>query len=172
MSFLAFALALPLLLVAFALLLSGFVYELVTRRRETRTRLVLGRCAMVVGGLVVVLLCGVTLVEWVSTRVHLGRIEQRALPIIDALRRFEAAEQRRPVSLDELVPGYLAEIPGTDWPDHPHFKYGGNESGTSGLYVEISELLSFDQFIYAPEKLPIETEGKTTRYDDWIYYDE
>lgn len=141
--------------------------------RATRTPLVLALSAvtsLALGGLMLVNLD--TLELWCD-RPYIARIQRNAKPIIEALGRFEQDEQRAPESLSELVPRYLASIPGTGWSEHPRFEYGGNNVSFGGLYVDVGRLLAWDQLVYAPDYVPDDyDEGMTTRLGDWVYYDE
>ena len=51
------------------------------------------------------------------------RIARRLDPLIDAIREYDAYHGRPPESLDELVPAFLASVPGTGRSEYPEIEY-------------------------------------------------
>jgi len=59
---------------------------------------------------------------WVELRVYRSAAV-RAEPLCAAIERFTNERGRVPISLDELVPGYLATLPRTGWCATPRYEY-------------------------------------------------
>lgn len=103
---------------------------------------------------------------------------KRAAPLVDAIQRFEAANQTPPPELGALVPNYLAALP-TRLP--PIRLIAGAEAvrdyyGNSWALVADAGtgILNFDRFIYLPKQnYPrYGPSGWYQRVGDWAYYHE
>lgn len=113
----------------------------------------------------------------------IARIEERAEPLIAAIRAFERTEGVAPHQLEALVPGYLPAIPSTGMGDGREFRYRWGEAKDVGdlhgnpwaLRVPMPTLsLSFDSLIYLPEgNYPEEGfGGRLERMGEWAYVHE
>lgn len=105
----------------------------------------------------------------------------RAEPLVQAIEAYRHEKGSYPKSLEELVPHYLQEIPGTDMAAYPCFYYespGGHthavNTGSYELQVPCGQLLGFDVFVYWPEGNYPEYMygGSVEEIDGWAYVHE
>ncbi len=85
-------------------------------------------------------------------------LAERSMPLVKAVRAYEAAEGHPPKSLEELVPKYLDAVPSTGLAAYPAYEiHMGNESSMwKGnpwvLCVPVGRGLNFDLFLYFPNQ--------------------
>jgi hypothetical protein len=104
----------------------------------------------------------------------------RAQPLVDAISRFEHERGRPPSRLEDLVPAFLAEVPGTGLSAYPRFELDrpGGEARTAAaweLQVRCSKsFFDFDVFFYWPtQNYPREIYGGwVERIGTWAYVHE
>jgi hypothetical protein len=116
--------------------------------------------ALTMGSLI--FLCSGVLALAVERRLEdagVDRAIQRGQPLVDAIERFQAANGRSPESLQELVPSYIASVPGTGASAFPEFTYlpTTGQAGAWSLSVHIGKIL-FDwrHVEYRPNRAPDE----------------
>ncbi len=88
------------------------------------------------------------------------RLADRAVPLVEAIGRYEREHKKAPASLADLVPRYLPSIPTTQMGVYPKFEYrSGPEIGDRWhgnpwvIYVETSRgFCNWDMFIYFPRQ--------------------
>ena len=129
-------------------------------------------------GLVLMLLvapvsCVVLATPVLFPEIWLPRVAERGDTIVAALRRFETDHGRPPQQLHELVPAYLAAIPGTGyWGDDEGWEYRRGESSWS-LCVPINGMpIDFDEFWYSPDTVPQAGYRRWVRHGAWLYLDD
>jgi hypothetical protein len=104
----------------------------------------------------------------------------RSQPVVNAIRRFSEERGRAPKDLQELVPGYLPEVPRTGMPACPAYKYVAGEDGDCygnpwALFVNtLCGALNFDMFVYFPlQNYPrYGYGGSLERVGEWAYVHE
>jgi hypothetical protein len=111
-----------------------------------------------------------------------GRLVDRSRPLISAVRRFEAENKRPPASLAELVPKYLAAIPGTGMAAYPKYEYVTGDKALENydgnpwaVWVDTpSGGINWDIFLYYPKQnYPQRGHGGSLeRVKDWAYVHE
>lgn len=89
-----------------------------------------------------------------------------------ALRRYEADHGQAPQDLEQLVPTYLAEVPGTGYFGFASWYY--SVSGQHGSVVaSIDENpLDFDEFRHDPDDEPHFGYRQRARHGDWVFLDD
>jgi hypothetical protein len=110
------------------------------------------------------------------------RASQNAAPIIDAVKHYELAEGHPPVSLADLVPRYIASVPGTGIAAYPDFEYESGPNVASANYGNDWILwvdtpvgaINWDIFLYLPNQHypQLGYDGYLERVDDWAYVHE
>jgi len=118
----------------------------------------------------------------VSSMARMRLIRQatiRAEPLLHALERYREDHSAYPDALEELQPGYVAEVPGTGMIAHPDFVYvppeeAEPEAGGYGLRVSCFLIGGFDSLHYWPSQdYPDKMYGGVVeRIDDWAYVHE
>lgn len=103
---------------------------------------------------------------------------ERAAPLVDAIQRFEAANQAPPRALGALVPNYLPQLPSRLPPvelitdaDAERNYYGNSWA----LVADVGTgLLNWDRFVYLPKQNYPQygPSGWYQRVGDWAYYHE
>src|SRR4029079_14912384 len=88
-------------------------------------------------------------------------IEHTADPLVKAIRDFEAAQERLPQTLQELVPRSIAAIPSTGFPANQQISYSRAQAGGWRLVV-------YDDFGIGFRSLPAEFEYEP-RTGKWRY---
>jgi len=106
-----------------------------------------------------------------------ARLGKAATPIVNALHRFERERGVAASSLQELVPGYLPELPG--WADRINYYRPGQSArelydNPWVLIVHAGFGLGFDSFVYFPKQnYPAYFYGGgPERVGDWVYVHE
>ncbi len=117
-----------------------------------------------------------------STEVHfraLEKLSRTGMEVVTAVGEYERRFGRLPDSIDDLVPGVLAEVPKTGLPAYPDFEfirlpiYGADMKGNPWmLSVPYTGLFIFPQFIYLPKKNYDEIETTGYIVGDWFYVDD
>lgn len=119
----------------------------------------------VAGGCFVFLAVGVALLviwarPYLYAREYLPTLERNSASLVAAIDRYQADHSRPPETLDDLVPKYIAAIPGSGYPPQPDFNYSAHEHPQEGwrwdLYVFCEP---FD--IFEPAELCL-TSGRRT----------
>ena len=109
------------------------------------------------------------------------RAEKVGNRVVDALAQYHKNHDAYPITLAELVPAYLPEVPHTGLIGYPDYKYrrGFNDleerPGDYELYIPCPfGLIDFDRFIYWPsEKYPDTLQGNgVERIGRWAYIHE
>ncbi len=125
---------------------------------------------------------------WKIRESSLERVSQRGEPIIQAIEAYRKHESKIPESLEDIVPEYIDEIPGTGIRAYPVFDYE-IPKGIDQHYKEIFEkhhaiyelrvdcpigALNYDCFIYWPsESYPDKMYGGVTELiNKWAYVHE
>jgi len=103
----------------------------------------------------------------------------RAEPLLHALERYREDHGAYPDALEELQPGYVAEVPGTGMIAHPDFVYvppgeAKPEADGYGLVVHCFLIGGFDSLHYWPSQTYPEKMygGVVERIDGWAYVHE
>lgn len=103
----------------------------------------------------------------------------RAEPLLHALERYREDHGVYPEALDELQPGYVAEVPGTGMIAHPDFVYippgeAEPEAGGYNLRVHCFLIGGFDSLHYWPSQYYPDKMwgGVVERVDGWAYVHE
>ena len=106
-----------------------------------------------------------------------GRLGEAATPIVRAVHRFALERGRPPMSLAELVPGYLPALP--PWSVRVNYYAAGQSSyelydNPWVLKVDAGFGLGFDSFVYFPnQKYPSYLYGGgPERVGEWVYVHE
>lgn len=103
---------------------------------------------------------------------------ERSMPLINAIKAYEAHEGRPPDSLDTLVPEYIGEIPKTGMGAYPEFEYLTGEDATrptdNPWEVRIHSTrggITF-AFVYVPNQEYPDSQGRNffKRLGEWAYY--
>ena len=139
--------------------------------------------ARILAGSVVYLFIGIAAAAFVyevRTNAY-ARLAERSEPLVGAIHQFVEDKRKPPGTLQELVPDYLPEVPGTDMPVYPEYGYSTEPSrwhdNSWSLYVRSpSGFMSFDIFVYFPDldyPPPGEQPGRFyRRIGDWAYLSE
>ncbi len=148
---------------------------------------------------VLLILCAIFIMAFLATKlsqtltwkIHKAaftRVSQRAEVIIQAIESYRTKEHKPPESLDDLVPEYIAKIPGTGIRSYPAFEYATPNS-TDQYHKKILEKhnavyelrvncfwgwIGLDHFIYWPsETYPDRIYGGDTELiNKWAYVHE
>lgn len=106
-------------------------------------------------------------------------LADRSKPLIDAIEKFNFDSGRYPLSLEELVPAYLPEVPGTGIPFYPRYQYSFADAETPYKKYELlvpcsNGILNWDVFFYWPERnYPVYIYGGVAeKIKDWAYVHE
>jgi hypothetical protein len=106
----------------------------------------------------------------------------RSRPLVDAIRQFERERGAPPNDLQQLVPGFLPEVPSTGMTAYPDYEYHvgpiaaqdyhGNPWALSVFTP--SGMINFDQMLYFPKQNYPDTGygGWLERVGDWAYVHE
>jgi hypothetical protein len=121
----------------------------------------------------------------IGSKVRTGgfeRLAERSRPLISAVRRFEAENERPPASLNELVPRYLAAIPNTGMAAYPAYEYVTGDTALKhyhgnpwAVWVDTpSGGINWDIFLYYPrQNYPQRGHGGSLEsVNDWAYVHE
>ncbi len=110
--------------------------------------------------IVSLLLFGALFFSLISTRIirHDGfaALAERSKPLIQAISKYEASKGFPPDKLDDLVPMYLAKVPGTGIGAYPDYSYAHDERAlVKGAKWELKVycplgILNWDEFSYTP----------------------
>ena len=130
----------------------------------------------------VFLYCGMVSSNVIRTK-QFEALAERSRPLIAAILRFEKEHGKPPAKLDELVPGYLKEVPHTGMGAYPDYEYkvSTREPGPDHLAAtwELSVpcsigILNWDVFYYLPtEKYPEHDYGGSVEpINNWAYVHE
>jgi len=152
----------------------GMIYLLIPGSREVGLRILVG-AAIFLGTFYAFGTSGMTL-----RAAAFRDLAQRSMPLAEAVKTFEEKEGRLPKSLEELVPRYLARVPGTGMAAYPEYDYLTGEEASFWLdnpwviRVRTHSLGGFDQFLYFPmQNYPEEFEGNGfERMGAWGYMHE
>lgn len=106
-------------------------------------------------------------------------LADRSKPLIEAIERFNNDSGRYPLSLEELIPAYLPEVPGTGIPVYPGYMYSCADDETPYKKYELLVQCSKgsregDSFFYWPEGNYPEHiyGGRVDKIKDWAYVHE
>jgi len=109
-------------------------------------------------------------------------LAERGGPLIEVIGEYSRANGQPPENLEQLIPLYLKEIPGTGIRAYPNYDYGTGEQSLKYhdgnpwiLQVHTpSGGINFDRFVYYPlQNYPERGEsGWYERIADWAYYHE
>ena len=78
-------------------------------------------------------------------------VANRGAPLVEAIRRYEKENGEQPSKLDDLVPRYLQDIPGTGLRGYPEFVYWQARQGEWLLEMRCrSGLKSSEKLVYRP----------------------
>jgi hypothetical protein len=165
-------LALPLLVVFLGILVAPFLLLFRKARRTALTILICGP---------IYLFFGIPLIG-ISDTVRMHGFRQLALrsePLVMAIQKYIEKEGRPPGSLQDLVPGYLAKVPGTGMPAYSTYRYSTETNRWDGnpwaVYVNCpSGGINFDMFMYFPmQNYPKQGYGGSLeRVGTWAYVHE
>lgn len=152
----------------------GMIYLLIPGSRGLGLRIVIGS-AIFLSIFYAFGSCGTTL-----RAAAFRDLAQRSMPLVQAVNAFEDVEGRLPKSLEELVPRYLARVPGTGMAAYPDYDYLTGKEATFWLdnpwviRVRTHSLDAFDQFLYFPlQNYPEDFEGnECERMGTWAYMHE
>jgi len=103
----------------------------------------------------------------------------RSASLVEAIKAYERTNGAPPRILDDLTPGYLAEIPRTGMAAYPEYEYAA-EAGPCladnawHLKVDAGEILQWDFFFYCPKQVYTEEGwgGYNEVIGDWAYLHE
>ncbi|HEY9788271.1 MAG TPA: hypothetical protein V6D17_22975 [Candidatus Obscuribacterales bacterium] len=110
--------------------------------------------------------------------IEFSLLTKRAEPITKAISDYESSHGKPPGSLDELVPKYMAKIPGTGMGPYPKYEYEVLHAGSdAGWELKILCPLGTnnnDLFFFRPGKRYDQSEhgGRVERIGDWAYVHE
>lgn len=115
---------------------------------------------------------------WAPIRdLRFRQFAERSAPLLLAIRDFEAANDRPPTTLEELVPDYLAAVPKTGFGFSPDFHYNRARQSRSNMTKEwaVTVLVGegftdFSILEHESDGSPDEDFSNRRRYGDWIYY--
>jgi hypothetical protein len=102
----------------------------------------------------------------------------RSMSLVGAIHVFEQAEGRPPVTLVELVPRYLPEVPHTGMAAYPDYEYSTVSvcEGANKWYIKVDAggVLNWDFFFYCPlGNYPSDIGGDWVEVvEDWAYLHE
>jgi len=105
-------------------------------------------------------------------------LAERGMPLVEAIKRYEADHGAPPPTLESLVPKYLSQVPGTGIGIYPKFDYDYKPEAVKYpwiLYVNAGlGFLNWDMFLYLPgEQYPKEGWGGTLEtMGRWAYVHE
>lgn len=109
----------------------------------------------------------------------MAEFAKRSQPLIAAIKDFEQDQGRPPESLAELVPAYLAEVPGTGMLTYPEYEYQHGKAARNRyadnpwvLIVNTpSAILNWDQMFYFPRQnyADVPFRAGLERVGDWAY---
>jgi len=113
-------------------------------------------------------------------REKLTALGERSMPLVEAIKLYEADHGTPPPKLESLVPTYIASVPDTGIGIYPKFSYDNkpvpqDRENPWILYVDTGlGFLNWDRFIYLPdEKYPKEGWGGTLEpMGRWAYVHE
>jgi hypothetical protein len=103
---------------------------------------------------------------------------ERSEPLVKAIHQFQTAKGRPPEDLKELVPDYLASVPGTGFGSFPDYEYKLKHPTSAQkspwiLRVRTRRgLLNRDYFLYDPDQTYLEGSyggNSYQRFGDWVY---
>jgi hypothetical protein len=109
------------------------------------------------------------------------RLAKRSVPLVQAIRAYEAQHGQPPPSLAALVPDFLSAVPNTGMGAYPDYKYYTGEEaarydGNSWILVIPTSrgVLNWDSFMYFPLQNYPKTGygGVLERIEDWAYVHE
>lgn len=110
-----------------------------------------------------------------------AKLSVRGAELVSAIKQYEQANGAPPATLEDLVPSFLAEVPGTGMGAYPDFRYmSGEEAASYGgnpwvlTVFTPSGGINFDQFMYFPlQNYPDKGFGGwLQRVNDWAYVHE
>jgi hypothetical protein len=109
------------------------------------------------------------------------RLAMRSVPLVGAIKDYEATQGRPPPSLEALVPTYLPRVPRTGMMAYPDYQYriGAEAERRAGnpwiltVYTPTGGI-NFDEFMYFPLQNYPKTGygGSLERIRDWAYLHE
>ena len=119
-------------------------------------------------------------VSWWIRRAAFARVAERGEVLIKAIEAYNDDKGKFPTSLDELVPEYLEQVPGTGLRGFPDYRYtstvqyGSYETPYQLMVHCSSGFLNFDSFFYWPSQDYPEAiyGGSTERIGKWAYVHE
>lgn len=126
-------------------------------------------------------LVGMWLVCWAGpkvglySRLHvLSGVVSEGNVVREAIKAFEESSGRLPSTLQELVPGFLPELPSTGLSRYPDFEYHANDVNDSEcweLAVDCSNGFERDRLVYRPkgDYSLFNDGGRICRIRDWAY---
>lgn len=165
--------SLPVLLAALVVFLGGLVATL--RAKATGMRVMLWGLTGVLAGMGLLRLTGV------ARTVVFAACAERAQPLVDAITRFAQERRKPPAKLEDLVPAFLSEVPGTGVSAYPRFEFDqvGGEGQPHGSDWELrvscpKGVLNWDVFFYWPSQdYPQQIYGGSVqRIGTWAYVHE
>ena len=110
-----------------------------------------------------------------------AKLSVRGAELVSSIEQYEQANGAPPSALEDLVPAFLAEVPGTGMGAYPDFRYMSGEEAASYAgnpwvltVFTPSGGINFDQFIYFPlQNYPDKGFGGwLQRVNDWAYVHE
>lgn len=152
----------------------GLIYLLIPGSRRLGLRILVG-AAVFLGTFYTFASSGATL-----RRAAFRDLAERSMPLVEAVKSFEANEGRLPESVEELVPRYLKSVPHTGLAAHPKYKYLTGKTATFWLenpwviQVDARRIHGFDKFSYFPlQNYPETFDGhEFERMGAWAYLHE
>lgn len=170
--------ALLMLLTAFAFvgwLLLFVVAALGAGLTPDRRRFLSGSLAAVVctGGAGCVAFFKPDVLESLTRSRDLRALDEHSRPLIEALRAYRAEYGRSAAAIQQLVPRYLSEVPGTGLENWPEYEYSQSDPQGWHLAVWIPkgffDLDGNRRFQYEPDPLRDREVDASIRHGDWVY---
>ncbi len=111
------------------------------------------------------LMISVVLFGWL-VKERLMNIENRAGPLIEAIKTYAKEQGHAPVELAVLAPKYIPAIPETKELDQPQFEYSPNVDGEWQLRV-VCGFMHGQEFLYRPSEKYVQLTGSIVRVGRW-----
>ena len=144
--------------------------------RRNPTRVGLGCGAFVMALLLIC--CSKYGTSWYLYRAQISVMAERGRPLVDAIKRYEAANGAPPPGESAIIPKYLAAMPATGLAGPWRFSYLPQVPGHGGAWVIEAPtpmpVMSFDALYYTPtgDYEWLEASGWVERFGEWGYLHE